>query len=382
MLCRRLATLVLGLDAYERVLFEHADGRILRIIGAVIELCDGTMNVRSRTFARRFADFADYKGYLLETLSAVFENGSSPLRRRPLRPITTVSSGYDSAACAALAATLGCREALTLQTGRSGRPDTGLAVGRALGLEVHEFERVCEGAPITRYDEAEFLATGMGGEDLPFAAFEPALQGRIVLTGFYGGRIWKAEPNAALARDDLSGSSLIEFRLRTGFVSLPVLFIGCARAAEIRRIGLSDEMAAWRLSTDYDKPVLRRIVEEAGVPRHLFGQRKEAASSLVFQQSHLLSRPTWQALQAFRRDRSSARMRRMQTAWWVRYYVGPGLHKLARIIGIKSAHRWIERLVIGEDWRIFEHSSPWTELAFRWGLERIRPRYRTPQGPT
>jgi len=36
------------------------------------------------------------------------------------------------------------------------------------------------------------------------------------------------------------------------------------------------EMAPWRLGSDYDRPIPRRILEEAGIPRQLFGTRKKA----------------------------------------------------------------------------------------------------------
>src|SRR5205807_8697959 len=42
------------------------------------------------------------------------------------------------------------------------------------------------------------------------------------------------------------------------------------------------EMARWDVAGPYTRPVCRRIVEEAGVPRHAFGQRKLAASVLFF----------------------------------------------------------------------------------------------------
>src|SRR5438067_688694 len=35
-------------------------------------------------------------------------------------------------------------------------------------------------------------------------------------------------------------------------------------------------MAPWRLGSDYDRPIPRRILEEAGIPRQLFGTRKKA----------------------------------------------------------------------------------------------------------
>ena len=40
---------------------------------------------------------------------------------------------------------------------------------------------------------------------------------------------------------------------------------------EIEYLACSDEMAPWSLGNDYDRPIPRRIVEEAGIPRALFG---------------------------------------------------------------------------------------------------------------
>jgi len=38
------------------------------------------------------------------------------------------------------------------------------------------------------------------------------------------------------------------------------------------------EMAPWRLNSAYDRPIPRRILEEASVPRELFGMRKEVTT--------------------------------------------------------------------------------------------------------
>ena len=40
-------------------------------------------------------------------------------------------------------------------------------------------------------------------------------------------------------------------------------------------------MEPWRVHTNYDRPIPRRIAEEAGVPRELFGNKKRAAATLA-----------------------------------------------------------------------------------------------------
>ena len=94
------------------------------------------------------------------------------------------------------------------------------------------------------------------------------LSGRTVLTGFHGDKIWdrsaKATPD--LERGDSTGASLGEFRLRAGFLHIPVPMLAFRAHAKLRAINRSPEMEAWRLHTNYDRPIPRRIAEEAGVP--------------------------------------------------------------------------------------------------------------------
>ena len=81
-----------------------------------------------------------------------------------------------------------------------------------------------------------------------------------------------------IKRSDPSGASLLEFRLASGFQHLPLPFAGCLNHADIAEISNAAEMAPWRLGGDYDRPIPRRIIETAGVPRGLFAGRKKAAA--------------------------------------------------------------------------------------------------------
>jgi hypothetical protein len=56
-------------------------------------------------------------------------------------------------------------------------------------------------------------------------------------------------------------------------------YIGALHGPAIYRITHSDEMRPWKLGTGYyDRPIARRIAEEAGVPRENFGQSKFGTS--------------------------------------------------------------------------------------------------------
>jgi hypothetical protein len=71
---------------------------------------------------------------------------------------------------------------------------------------------------------------------------------------------------------------------------MPLLFIGGLRCHEIYRISNSQEMKAYSIGGDHDRPVPRRILEDAGVSRLAFGQTKRGASLLLFQGWNRLSR--------------------------------------------------------------------------------------------
>lgn len=67
---------------------------------------------------------------------------------------------------------------------------------------------------------------------------------------------------------------MAEFRLVVGLIHLPLPYIGARQKQDIVNITESPDMDPWRLGNAYDRPIARRIAEEAGVPRHTFGQSK------------------------------------------------------------------------------------------------------------
>jgi hypothetical protein len=72
------------------------------------------------------------------------------------------------------------------------------------------------------------------------------------------------------------GCALGELRLRVGFLHFAPATIAAARhAPRIHRWNDTEELRPWSIGGDYDKPIARRIAEEAGVPRALFGQKKK-----------------------------------------------------------------------------------------------------------
>lgn len=228
---------------------------------------------------RTFADFEEYKGFLLSSLTAIERNMRDVRRKWPYTPIGTISAGYDSPTVAALARDIGNTEVLTFQHGRGGGSDSGELIASQLGLKSIPLDRTLW----RRYplSEVPFIAADAYGIDAHFVAARPYLQQRVLLTGFQGGKVWGTnlhDLTPDLVRGDPSGLGMTDWRLSVGFVNCAVPFFGARNVAQIHRISNTEEMKPWSIGGDYDRPICRRILEAAGVERGLFGTEKRASS--------------------------------------------------------------------------------------------------------
>jgi hypothetical protein len=227
-----------------------------------------------------FSGYADYKAYLDSTVSRIARNAADPIRAVRYAPLATVSKGYDSLAAMVVSTGVGCREAVTFRQSRGagGNEDCGTPLAQCLGVTAHEFDR------LGYRNHPDFPEIENSGGPNEFLSFGDSLASRLVITGFQGDKVWDkncAKVSTDLVRSDASGSSLTEYRLRVGFCHLPVPFIGADRHPELHAIANSDEMKPWSLGNHYDRPIARRIVEDAGIPRNEFGQTKRAAGVVV-----------------------------------------------------------------------------------------------------
>jgi len=243
---------------------------------------DLTVSTRRKPRERAFASFADFEARLVEATRSLFRNG------RPHEPVVALSSGYDSTAVAAVARQAGCTRSVGFATSRpaavDGRSDdSGSAVAAALGLTHDEQDRL---AYRQRADmvEAEFLSSGMAAEDTMLAGLEAELRRSILLTGYWAGTEW-----AMARRDDwrriepttTAGADLGEFRLRADFIHVPLPVFGAARPLDAPSLLDRAEMDPFRVGGRYDRPVPRRLAEDAGVPRGTFAASKRAANVLL-----------------------------------------------------------------------------------------------------
>ncbi|MGQ0634987.1 MAG: hypothetical protein ACT4QC_10280 [Planctomycetaceae bacterium] len=237
-------------------------------------------------------NFGEYRRLLDETLRTLFDNAAAPARIYRYDPVTTLSRGYDATAISVLAHAHGCRRAITFRDRLAERPDldNGLEIGRRLGLETSVYERFgfreLPGTP-----EAEFLVIPNGMDRL-MAVAELDLPGTLLLTGRHGDLVWTLARSRIMPDYQLPYGraipelSMIEFRLRVGFLRLPVPYIAGRDSGALYQISTAPEMAPWSIGGSYDRPIPRRIAEEGGIPRDWFGQQKLASAFTTDESTH------------------------------------------------------------------------------------------------
>ena len=72
-----------------------------------------------------------------------------------------------------------------------------------------------------------------------------------------------------------------EFRLRVGFANVALPCVGVRFLPPIAELSESAEMARFSVGGDYDRPIPRRIAEEAGLDRAAFGSAKTATAPVI-----------------------------------------------------------------------------------------------------
>jgi hypothetical protein len=243
-------------------------------------------NRREKPWGAAPNDVEAYLQLLENVVRRVIDNANAPERQRKrYRPVAMISRGYDSSAVAAIARKVGCREAVTFLRSDSPREkryadDSGKAIAELLGYDrIDTFER----NDAFRHPEfrAEEFYVEPWGADRGNVVMADRLAGSLLLSGRSGEAIWtrgqrfrRGLPDFRYPSDMLAGCALGEFRMRMGFLHFAPATIALYHARKIHAWNASRELERWSIGGDYDKPMARRILEEAGVPRHLFGQKK------------------------------------------------------------------------------------------------------------
>jgi hypothetical protein len=332
-----------------------------------------------------FTSFEHYVGFLRRSVKDIYQNATDPVRRIQYTPLGTISSGYDSPACALLATEVGCNEAVTFSKARPGYEsilDSGKDIGDLIGLKVIEFDRE-EYLEMPSYPEAEFLACGAGGEEVVFAPLEKVLPRRMFFTGYLGDAVWNRRSRTVgreLRMLYPGGSSFGEFRLRVGFIHLPLPAVGYINHRSIYAISNSDEMGPWSVDDhEYDRPIPRRLLEERGVPRQLFGQHKMAITQPLWNTERLeqyMGTNTYKEFVDFARRVPLFNGKLQSVMFGVgRFLYEANLRLNWRLDAVarRLGRRVSERPLVPE-----RYSQPMglNALTFHWGFEKILQRYK------
>ena len=283
-------TITKGLTTYKPLLTTLAGSIRLTYFHNIV--WDGT-TLRQQPKPNRMGSvmaFKDYYRFLLASFELIAQNLASAARTHPWRMLSTTSSGYDSATVTALAAQVGCTETICINRARGGEEDGGQQVAERLGVRPLVVSR--DAWKGYERPEVPFLASDSKGEDIYFKGAEPHLKGCVLFSGFASGKMWNKKAldlTDNIVREDQSGLSLTEYRLRAGFVHCPVPFWGIRSVRYVNAISNAAEMLPWDEGSGYTKPICRRILEEAGIARGLFGVRKRAASVLLWKHPRFLT---------------------------------------------------------------------------------------------
>jgi len=328
-------------------------------------------------------DYASYHALLLDAVRDVFRNGAAPGRSVRFEPLAAISRGYDSTATAALASQAGCREAISFldMQRRDPRDDSGAESARRLGMTCHERDRWAHLAGDGSAErEAAFVVyttaiVWHGAEDL--------LRGSVLVTGTLGELVWDKEHTAIVS--DLAlpfarwpGSiGQMELRLRLGYACFALPYVAALHTQAVHRITASDEMAPWRLGGRYDRPIPRRIAEEAGLPRDSFGVRKLGTAHVHLTERRRFSEKGWADYRAF-----VARSHAEQPAHrrWAARLSAAGRHGLWRTLSgyrrrhVPSTPRMRRHPFL---WNGHPLILPWSCMfTLQWSFDATRERYR------
>ncbi len=291
--------IIVGVDAYDtsfHVLHPSISG-FHQLFHKALVVRAGDISFERTIGVRTFDDFADYHAMLRERLAALCENAVDPRRTTSLDLYGTLSNGYDSTAVTTIVRELGVDEFFTY-VGSWGVKSTGKAehetapIAAALGVKT---------VPLRAPREPDIGDELLLRAAIPLAVQVPLLtmaryvedhsEVAAVFTGFHGDIIWDMNVpdqfvTEAIIRHDMSGLDLSELRLKSGFYNVAVPFIYAASIESVVAISRSGEMEPWRVNKRYNRPISRRIVETAGVPREAFGFLKAGIFEVHIRPTH------------------------------------------------------------------------------------------------
>lgn len=287
----------LGVLGFEPLIYEYKSFNLFALYYHNFCISPSGIELVSRLYERSYSNFDAYKLFLEDTLHSLVKNGKNQNRVKHLKAFSTLSKGYDSPAVTCLLKNITDFDCATINVEVYGSNDSGLEIAEKLGIKCKPCEHPI-GASIENLGEIEystdlaelsneFFATQGLGDDSVFLSFDKYLDEKIVFTGALGDTIWNAsnQPPYGIPVRILYGKSLTEYRLNKGFAYIPVPVIGAVFPTSIYRLNFLSDMKPYSIKGNYNRPIARRIVESAGVPRGMFATEKNATNPHIINHS-------------------------------------------------------------------------------------------------
>jgi hypothetical protein len=383
-------SIVSGLDAYTRNLPTTVGPVRLTYFHNLSWDGHELSDVPKLALERDFSSYEAYRGFLDETMERLASNARAPERRNPFELITTLSSGYDSPTSAVLAGQVACRQAFGFDLARGDRDDSGAPIAKILGLRYDMVEtKAWRSEPLAA---VPFLAAlTSNGSSVPFKGAEALLAGKVLFTGFHGDKVWDRNTRALgpdIVRSDGSGTDLSEYRLWAGFVNCAVPFLGVRQIKDIHAISNSPDLAPWDVKRGYSRPICRRIVEERGVPRDLFGVEKKATAQFILRADNFLTPSMRVDYYQWLRSRRQAWVNRGLSApsrlTDLRFVARARFGVLVERVRQSSAAKRLAPRAESALARLSPESDPhkrhnFQQYAFHWAVDRAKERYPDPR---
>ena len=334
------------------------------------------IKLEKRSSDFNFMDFNSYRSAISATLKKIEANIKSKSRKIDYGMIATISRGFDAPTCAVFAREIGCDEAMTFNRPAHYSNDCGTEIAKIIGFStIHE----CDGdfaKSNTEFIEAADFASGDSGVMITFEGHKELFRNKLLFCGFQGDEFWGIDhpPYENLSYPiEGSNSNSYEVFLQSNTVLIMIPYIGADHAKQIYDISLSDEMKFWRLGGKYDRPICRRIIEEAGVKRGMFGQKK-VGSGYCFHYDTMnsmkgkLSPISYQSLLEFSKNlKQNPFLKFKAYAHFVYQNVPIYLPYLLRKMHIK---------IIMKTWTNKHLCNPLSTTYILWGVDMMTRRYR------
>lgn len=275
-----------GINNYKNKIRIKKDNKLLNVnvlfYSYLFVYDNGEYEVKKKEKEIDFVDFSDYYNRLFDAMRGMVRNAKDVQRKKQYGLVTTISRGYDAPCCAVIARKLGATKACTFSPVGKHSNDCGEAIAKKLGYENIFLRDPDDYKNNDNMLEAEVVCSGELGSEISMASFYDVFAENIVFTGERGDSVWDKNQLSYAnneymfqSRDASLGSS--ERRLWVNYISCPLPLFGATAWPSICKISNGEEMKRWTLNNEYDRPIPRRIIEEAGIGRWDFGIKKYGA---------------------------------------------------------------------------------------------------------